>query len=170
MEEQRKQMGTHTQTKTTPLLLHDLSLFVSHDQVHVTLPFLQLLQNCTFLSHFLPLLSSSPPLLLDQVSSKLQALKSSTFVNMNMYTKGPSLPLHVGSEAPHFKHETALSVKMRLQQLCYECIQNRKYSEIISLPVSSWWLPCILLDRPKACRQRGSWRIWVNQTAGKGAW
>lgn len=38
MEEQRKQMGTHTnkQTKATPLLLHDLTLLVSHHQVYVT--------------------------------------------------------------------------------------------------------------------------------------
>lgn len=152
------------------------SVFLSPITKYVLLSFLQLPQNCTFRSHFFPLLSSSPPLLLDQVSSKLQALKSSTFVNMKMYTNGSSLPLHTGSEMSHFRHETALSVKTSLEtqvlqkQVCYECIQNRKYSEIISLPVSSWWLPCILLDRPKACRQCGSWRVWVNQTAGKGAW
>lgn len=129
----------------------------------------------TFLSHFFPLLSSSSPLLLDQVCSKPQVLKSSTFVNMNTYVNGPSLPLHMRSQMSHFRHETALWVKTSLetqalqQWVCKEYIQNRKYSEIIDLPVSGWWLPCILLDRRKACRQRGSWRVCVNHTAEKGA-
>lgn len=106
----------------------------------------------TFLSHFFPLLSSSSPLLLDQVCSKLQVLKSSTFVTMNTYINGPSLPLHMGSEMAHFRHETALWVKTSWEtqalQLARSTFRTENTQKLLiylflagDFPASSWTDP-----------------------------